>query len=242
MILLEYINRLLGIYSEIIMKRNIILFDINETVLNLSTLKPKFKAVFGDESVMGTWFSMLLHSSTVCIMTGVKTDFATLAATMLDSIAARMNIKLEETMRGDILSGFASLPPHNDIKKALAQLKSAGFRTVAFSNSSLNLISTQMKNAGLMEYFDDIISVEATGSFKPDPNVYKFAANQLNQPLESLRLVATHDWDTHGALSVGMRAAYINRSAAIYHPLYRQPDIYATTMEDIVNQIIDKNG
>ncbi|MFT7007699.1 MAG: 2-haloacid dehalogenase [Colwellia sp.] len=224
------------------MKRNIILFDINETVLNLSTLKPKFKAVFGDESVMGTWFSMLLHSSTVCIMTGVKTDFATLAATMLDSIAARMNIKLDETMRGDILSGFASLPPHNDIKKALAQLKSAGFRTVAFSNSSLNLISTQMKNAGLMEYFDDIISVEATGSFKPDPNVYKFAANQLNQPLESLRLVATHDWDTHGALSVGMRAAYINRSAAIYHPLYRQPDIYATTMEDIVNQIIDKNG
>jgi 2-haloacid dehalogenase len=224
------------------MKRNIILFDINETVLNLSTLKPKFKAAFGDESVMGTWFSMLLHTSTVCIITDVKTDFATLAGSILDSIAARMNIKFTNIMRDDILSSFASLPPHHDIKKALAQLKSAGFRTVAFSNSSLNLISTQMKNAGLMEYFDDIISVEATGSFKPDPNVYKFAAKQLNQPLQSLRLVATHDWDTHGALSVGMRAAYINRTGAIYHPLYRQPDIYATTMENIVKQIIDKNG
>lgn len=224
------------------MKRNIILFDINETVLNLSTLKPKFKVTFGDERIMATWFSMLLHSSTVCIMTGVKTDFATLAGTMLDSIAARMNIKLTGKMHDDILSGFASLPAHHDIKQALAKLKSAGFRTVAFSNSSLNLISTQMINSGLIEYFDDIISVEETGSFKPDPNVYKFAAKQLNQPLESLRLVATHDWDTHGALSVGMRAAYINRSGAIYHPLYRQPDIYATTMEDIVNQIIEKNG
>jgi 2-haloacid dehalogenase len=224
------------------MKRNIILFDINETVLNLSTLKPKFKAAFGDESVMGTWFSMLLHTSTVCIITDVKTDFATLAGSILDSIAVRMNIKFTNIMRDDILSSFASLPSHHDIKKALAQLKSAGFRTVAFSNSSLNLISTQMKNAGLMEYFDDIISVEATGSFKPDPNVYKFAAKQLNQPLQSLRLVATHDWDTHGALSVGMRAAYINRTGAIYHPLYRQPDIYATTMENIVKQIIDKNG
>ena len=117
------------------MKRTIILFDINETVLNLSILKPKFKVIFGDESVMATWFSMLLHSSTVCIVTDVKTDFATLAVTMLDSIAARMNIKLTETMRDDILSGFASLPPHNDIQQALAQLKSAGFRTVAFSNS-----------------------------------------------------------------------------------------------------------
>jgi 2-haloacid dehalogenase len=224
------------------MKRKVILFDINETVLDLSTLKPVFKAAFGDGSVMSTWFSMLLHSSTVCITTGIKTDFATLAGTMLESIAARMNIKLSDTMRDDILSGFARLPPHNDIKHALAKLKSAGFRTVAFSNSSLNLISTQMINSGLIEYFDDIISVEETGSFKPDPHVYQFAAKQLNQPLESLRLVATHDWDTHGALSVGMRAAYINRASAIYHPLYLQPDIFATTMEDIVNQIIEKNG
>ncbi|AAZ25662.1 MULTISPECIES: haloacid dehalogenase type II [Colwellia] len=223
------------------MKRTIILFDINETVLNLSALKPKFKATFGDESVMATWFSMLLHSSTVCIMTSVKTDFATLAGTMLESIAARMSIKLSKAARDDILAGFANLPPHNDIKPALAQLKSAGFRTVAFSNSSLNLISTQITNAGLKEYFDDIISVEETGSFKPDPTVYKFAAKRLNQPLESLRLVATHDWDTHGALSVEMRAAYINRSGAVYHPLYRQPDIYATTMEDIVKLIIEKD-
>ena len=221
------------------MKRHTILFDINETVLDLSTLKPKFKAAFGDESVMATWFSMLLHSSTVCILTDVHTNFATLAGTMLDSIAARKGITLSDRARNNIIMGFASLPPHNDIKPALAQLKSAGFRTVAFSNSSLNLISTQMTNAGLLEYFDDIISVEETGSFKPDPTVYKFAAKQLKQPLESLRLVATHDWDTHGALSVGMKAAYINRSGAIYHPLYRQPDICATTMEDIVKRIIE---
>jgi 2-haloacid dehalogenase len=215
------------------------LFDINETVLDLSTLKPKFKAAFGDESVMATWFSMLLHSSTVCILTNVHTNFATLAGTMLDSIAARKGITLSDRARNNIIMGFASLAPHHDIKPALTALQSAGFRTVAFSNSSLSLISNQMNNAGLTEYFDEIISVEKTGSFKPDPVVYKFAAKQLNQPLESLRLVAAHDWDTHGALSVGMKAAYINRSGAIYHPLYRQPDIYAKTMSDIVKQIIE---
>jgi 2-haloacid dehalogenase len=224
------------------MNQNIILFDINETVLNLNTLKPKFKATFGDDSVIATWFSMLLHSSTVCIVTGIKTDFATLAGTMLDSIAARRGVTISDIIRDDILSGFASLPPHDDIKRALVKLKSAGFLTAAFSNSSLNLISTQIINAGLTEYFDHIISVEATGSFKPDPRVYKFAAKQLNQPIEALRLVATHDWDTHGALTVGMRAAYINRSGAIYHPLYRQPDIYAATMDEVVNQIIDIDG
>jgi 2-haloacid dehalogenase len=223
------------------MKQNIILFDINETVLNLSTLKPKFKIAFGNEGVTATWFSMLLHSSTVCIMTEVKTDFATLASTMLNSIAVRMNIKLSDEVHKDILNSFASLAPHSDIVPALVKLKSAGFRTVAFSNSSRDLISIQMKNSGLIEYFDDIISVEETGSFKPDPAVYKFAAKELKQPIENLRLVATHDWDTHGALSVGMRAAFINRSNTIYHPLYRQPDIVASSMGNIVEQIIDKN-
>ena len=220
------------------MSRDTILFDINETVLDLSSLKPKFKAAFGGESVTATWFSMLLHTSTVCALTGTKTDFATLAGNMLDAIAARLDVEVSEQTRVDILSSFSRMPPHDDIKSALNRLRSAGYRTVAFTNSSLNLVSTQINNSGLAEYFDEIVSVEDTGSFKPDPKVYAFVAQRMNRPIEDLRLVATHDWDTHGAMSAGMRAAYIDRSGAPYHPLYRQPDIYASTMGDVVEQII----
>lgn len=224
------------------MPRDTILFDINETVLDLSSLKPKLKAAFGDEAVTATWFSMLLHASTVCVLTDVKTNFASLAGIMLDTVAARLGVELSDVMRADILGSFASLPPHADIKPALTRLRSAGYHTVAFSNSSLNLIATQINNAGLTEYFDDIVSVEETGSFKPDPKVYEFVAKRINRPIEELRLIATHDWDTHGALSAGMHAAYIDRSGAPYHPQYRQPDVYATTMDEIVTQIISRDG
>ncbi len=223
------------------MPRDTILFDINETVLDLSSLKPKFKAVFGDETVTATWFSMLLHTSTVCILTDVKTDFATLAGVMIDTVAARRGVELSDAMHDDILSSFASLPPHADIKPALTRLRAAGYRTVAFSNSSLNLVTTQIENAGLTEYFDDIVSVEETGSFKPDPKVYEFVARRINRPIEELRLVATHDWDTHGALIAGMHAAYIDRSGAPYHPLYHRPDVYAMTMGDVVELIIARD-
>ena len=226
----------------IAMPRDTILFDINETVLDLSSLKPKFKAAFGDDAVTATWFSMLLHTSTVCTLTDVKTDFATLAGAMLDTVAARRGVELPDVMRADILGSFASLPPHADIKPALTRLRSAGYRTVAFTNSSLKLVTAQIDNAGLTDYFDDIVSVEETGSFKPDPRVYEFVARRVNRPIGELRLVATHDWDTHGALSAGMHAAYIDRSGAPYHPLYRQPDVYATTMDDIVEQIIARDG
>jgi len=219
-----------------------ILFDINETVLNLSILQPKFKIAFGDETMMNTWFAMLLHSSTVCMMTQVKTDFATLAGITLDTLAARKKITLSPIIRQDILEGFAHLPAHSDIKPALEKLQAAGFHTVAFSNSSSALITQQIQNAGLSTSFNHILSVEETGSFKPDPQVYHFAAEQLQQPISSLRLVATHDWDTHGALCAGMQAAYIYRSQALYHPLYRQPDIDANNMMDIVEKIIEKHS
>ena len=224
------------------MLRDTILFDINETILDLSSLKPKFKTAFGDEAVTATWFSMLLHTSTVCTLTEIKTDFTTLAGAMLDTVAARRGIELPDMMRDDILGGFASLSPHADVKPALTRLRSAGYRTVAFSNSSLKLVSSQIGNAGLTEYYDEIVSVEETGSFKPDPKVYEFVARRINRPIEELRLVATHDWDTHGALTAGMHAAYIDRSGAPYHPLYRQPDVYATTMGKVVEQIIAKDS
>lgn len=223
------------------MPRDTILFDINETILDLSSLKPKFKAAFGDEKITATWFSMLLHTSTVCALTQIKTDFATLAGTMLDAIAARLGVELSDLMRDNILGGFASLPPHADIKPALSRLRSAGYRTVAFTNSSLKLVTSQVKNAGLAQYFDEIVSVEETGSFKPDPKVYKFVAERVNRPIGELRLIATHDWDTHGALTAGMLAGYIDRSGAPYHPLYRRPDVYATTMGDVVEQIIARD-
>jgi 2-haloacid dehalogenase len=219
--------------------RDTILFDINETVVDLNWLRPRFAAAFGDQAVTPLWFAMLLHTSTVCAITNVATRFADLAGAALDNLAHRRGLKLDPEDREKILAGFASLPAHADIVPALSQLRAAGFRTIAFSNSSLALVTSQVANAGLNDHFDDILSVEETGSFKPDPKVYAFAAARTGRQPDELRLVATHDWDTHGALSAGLQAAYIDRSGAPYNPYYRRPDIVAGTMTAIAEKIIE---
>ncbi|GEA52650.1 haloacid dehalogenase [Vibrio inusitatus NBRC 102082] len=218
--------------------RDTILFDINETVLSLAPLKPKFAAYFGSADYTDTWFSMLLHSSTVAIATGVKSDFATLAKIALQSLASKKQIPLSEFQKTDLLSAFSNLSAHPDIKPALLLLRDNGYRTIALSNSSSQLITTQIKNAGLTEYFDEIISVEETESFKPCADVYHYAASKVNRSIEDLRLVATHDWDTHGAMTAGMRAAYINRNGAIYHPLYKKAEIVAGNMLQLAQEIV----
>jgi 2-haloacid dehalogenase len=221
------------------MHQHIVLFDINETVLDLSILKPKFKQHLGHEHYMGTWFSMLLHSSTVCLATNLKTDFKSLALASLKSLAGRIGIILSEDASHDILGTLANLPPHRDIKPALTKLRSSGFTVVAFSNSSSTLLSTQLSNAGLDEYFEDAISVENAGTFKPAKSAYQYAVNTFGLPASEIRLIAAHDWDTHGALSAGLKAAYIDRFNIPYNPLYKKPDLIDNSMERIAERIIN---
>ena len=222
------------------MIRETILFDINETVLSLDSLQQPFTEVFGDKPVLALWFSKLLHASVVCVATDVKSDFATLASIMLDNVAALSKVDLSQASKKKLLGGFANLAPHPDVAPALQHLKDHGFRIVALSNSSSALIDSQLKNSDLLHLFDQVISVEETGSFKPNPEVYEHATKKVGVPHNQLRLVATHDWDTHGALSVGMKAAYIDRNGTPYNPLYKQPDIQAKNMMEIADLIINK--
>lgn len=223
------------------MKSDTVLFDINETVLNLSSLKPKFEMAFGEKGVTSLWFSMLLQNSQVFALTKAPAHFAALAAIMIDSLAAQRNININQKTKEDLLDSFANLKPWPDVAPALALLRNAGFRTVAFSNSSQDLITRQIQNSGLGDLFDRVLSVEASKSFKPDQVVYLDAALALDRTVENLRLIACHDWDTHGALSAGLKAAYINRSNAPYHPLFLKADIMGDNMEEIAKRIILAN-
>lgn len=220
---------------------NTILFDINETVLDLASLHETFKKHFSDEGTTKLWFLNLLHDSKIAALTDIDTTFAELAKIALTNLAHEQSITITNEMQSDILEGMANLHPHPDIIPALENLQQNQFMTVAFSNSSQKLINNQITNAGLSPYFDKVISVEGAKSFKPDPKVYKYAASTLGKEVSELRLIACHDWDTHGAMSAGLQAAYVARHAVPYHPLYKKPDIIGTTMIEVVDKIIQQS-
>lgn len=224
------------------MARDTILFDINETVLELNTLRGVFETVFGNGNAAQTWFSMLLHNSTVCVITGVRTSFAELAGVMLDAFAARNALEISQERRDEILATFARLNPYEDVRPALEKLRAANYRTVAFTNSSKQLVERQLSSAGIDNAFDEIISVEEIGSFKPDPRVYAYAGERLSRSPSELRLIACHDWDTHGALTSGLLAAHVDRSGAPYHPLYKKPKLSAKDLTELVDKILAEDS
>ncbi len=219
-----------------------ILFDINETVLDLAGLRPAFVNLFQGAVPLELWFSNLLQSSVVALTTGLETNFKDLARANLLKLLEKHQLSAKEGEIEHFLQGFATLPPHGDVKPALEMLKRNNFKTIAFSNSAITLLESQIRSAGLNAHFDQLISVEEVKSFKPDPKVYRHAAATLGQDPGDLMLVAVHDWDTHGALSAGLNAAFLERGPGLYNPLYRKPAITGKTMIELAQKIIKEYG
>ena len=218
--------------------KKLIVFDVNETLLDLSALDHEFERVFGDASVRGAWFAQVLQNSLVATITGRYDDFGKIAGVALDMTAQRYSIELYEEDRKAILSGIRTLPAHPDVATGLNQLKGAGFRLFTLTNSPPPVVEAQLKNSGISEYFERSLSVDAIKRFKPDAEVYKMTAKELQVPVAQIRLVAAHDWDVAGALIAGCAAAFIARPGKVLNPLMPVPDIIGNDLIKVAEKII----
>ncbi len=109
------------------------------------------------------------------------------------------------------MAAYDGLRPYDDAVAGLRRLADSGrFRMVALSNGEQGYLEKLVRdNIGVP--FDDIISVEKAGSFKPHPAVYRTAARILGKSPGEIMMVAAHSFDITGARACGYRAAYVNR-------------------------------
>jgi 2-haloacid dehalogenase len=219
-----------------------LVFDVNETLLDLSALDAVFADLFGDERARGEWFANLLHWSTVTTLTGTFVDFTRLAGHCLDQLAAQRGVALTASQRHRVFDAVATLPPHADVAPALARLRDAGFTLVALTNSAQTTVDAQFANAGLVDVFDRVLSVEAAGCYKPHPEAYAVATDALGVPPRSLRLIACHDWDVTGALRAGLKAAFVARGDDSLNAAGERPDIVANGLAETADRIIEIDG
>lgn len=217
-------------------------FDVNETLLDLGALDPHFQRVFGDAAVQQVWFTQVIQSSLVATVTGFYTDFGTIGGAALDMVASRYGVVLPAADRQQILSTMHSLPPHSEVRESLEQLRDAGLRLAALTNSAQQMAEAQLNNAGLADLFEQILSVEAVQRYKPVPEVYEMAALRLGVSLAEIRLIAAHEWDVAGALRAGCAAAFVARPGKVLDPLYEPPDIVGADLRNVAAQIIAIEG
>ena len=64
----------------------LIVFDVNETLLDLGTMEPTFQRIFGDNSAMRLWFANLILYSAVLTVAGCYVPFTDIGAAVMEML------------------------------------------------------------------------------------------------------------------------------------------------------------
>ncbi len=219
------------------MQRTIV-FDVNETLLDLSPVRDWFTSRFDDEPDASMWFGELLRLSFVSASTNRYVPFPKLGEAALTTAAERCGTSIGDGDITHIGGVFTTLPAHPDVAEGLTILRGAGFSVAALTNSPQETAETQIMNAGIADRFDKIMSVEMVDRFKPHRSVYAAAATEIGVATSELVMVAAHDWDIAGAMTAGCDGVFVSRPGQIYSPSFDAPTLIASDVLDAARKII----
>ena len=221
----------------------IIVFDVNETLLDITTLEPLFDRLFGDVAMLRTWFAELILYSQTMTLSGLYAPFGELAAGTLFMAGSNHDIAISDADIAELKERLGNMPAHPDVVPALTRLRDAGFRLVTLTNSASSPSPTPLEKAGIDRFFDRHFSVEAVQKFKPAPQTYQYAANELGVETADLLMVACHLWDIVGAQAAGCKGAFITRPNNAILPAegLPLPDIVVGGLGELADQLVARS-
>lgn len=138
-----------------------VVFDVNETLLDLKALDPEFENHFGPGDFRKEWFNEVLKLAFVSTIVADYSDFAVIGKSALEILEKRHGKPITEEQRQALLSGMRRLPAHADVPKGLETLSKQGFPLVALTNSTLPSAEAQLTFAGIRNYFQFVVSADA---------------------------------------------------------------------------------
>ena len=154
-------------------ERPIIVFDVNETLLDLDTLQPVFARIFRDPAAMRLWFANLITYSEALTLAGVYVPFTDIGGAVLRMLAATREITITDADAAELTDRFATMPPHPEVPAALHRLRDHGFRLFTLTDNTLDISGQQLEKAGIIGLFERRFSVDETVKrHKPAPQAW----------------------------------------------------------------------
>jgi len=219
----------------------VIVFDVNETLLDLESLRRTFDRIFSNPAAMRLWFAHLITYSEALTLAGVYVPFTDIGTGVLRMFAATRGIAISDADAAELTDRFASMPPHPEVPAAMRRLRDHGFRLCTLTDNTLAISGRQLEKAGVIELFERRFNVDETvRRHKPAPEAYDSVAAALEVHPGDICLIACHTWDTLDAVAAGWQAALILREGNAPLGVGPQPDYIGDDLDAIADQLIER--
>src|SRR5215813_11951341 len=107
---------------------SVLVFDVNETLIDIDAIAPLFEQIFGDATAIREWFGQLVMYSMTTALSGCYVDFFTLGQGMLRMLGDIHEKRITDDDLQRIKEAMLTMPAHPDVADGLSILRDNGFR------------------------------------------------------------------------------------------------------------------
>ncbi len=215
-------------------------FDVYGTLIDTHGVVAKLEEFVGDRAhdFSSTWRDKQLEYSFRRGLMQNYENFAVCTRDALDFTCSRHAVDITSAQKQELLDIYRELPAFDDVRDALTDLAARDCRLFAFSNGAAEAVETLLSAAGIRDFFLGVVSCDDVRSFKPNPAVYAHFLRQAQATGSEAWLVSGNPFDVIGAISAGMRGAWVRRSTdAIFDPWGIEPTITIRSLGELAGGI-----
>jgi len=190
-----------------------VVFDAYGTLFDWASAAERTRDALGDRwrELAELWRQKQLQYSWLRSLMGRHADFWQVTSEALDHSLDSLGLA-DPALRARLMGAYLQVAAYPDALRCLELLRAAGLSTAILSNGEPRMLEAAVESGGLGSLLDAVLSVEAAGTYKPHPSVYRLATERFGARPGQLLFVSANGWDAWGAASFGMQVAWCNRT------------------------------
>ena len=212
-------------------------FDAYGTLFDVNSASAKCKKKLGNrwESFANAWRTTQLEYTWLRSLMKRHKNFWEITEDSLDHTMETFKIK--QGMRNELLNLYKELSPYPEVKECLEGLKSKKIKIAILSNGTPDLLKGLVESNNIQNYFDDILSIETVGIYKPDSKVYDMPIKKYDCKPENICFMSSNTWDVSGGGVFGFNAVWVNRFDKVFDKLSYKPKFVIKNLKELLKII-----
>ena len=209
-------------------------FDAYGTLFDVNSAAVKCKKKLGNrwESFANAWRTTQLEYTWLRSLMKKHKNFWEITKDSLDH--AMETFKIKKEMRNELLNLYKELSPYSEVKDCLEGLKSKKIKIAILSNGTPDLLKGLVESNNIQNYFDDIMSIESVGIYKPDAKVYEMPIKKYGCKPENICFMSSNTWDVSGGGVFGYNAVWVNRFNKVFDKLSYKPQFVINNLNQLL--------
>lgn len=185
------------------------------------------------ERVAARWRSRAIAYRMVAAFTDTYEPYLRTTQNALDFALGLDGLDLSTQELEELTAVFERLPVFEDAPGGVQRLTELGYDVYVLSNGEPDLLADIVDRAGIEQAIAGILSAADIQTYKPDPDIYAYAAAETGTPINRIAHLASPWYDIYGAQAAGMSGVWINRSGRRWDAFDGSPDVIVDSLAGV---------